>query len=145
MILLDANLLLYVHNASSKENAAATAWLQTALSGPERLCLAWETILAFLRIATTPRVFSQPLELETATAVVGEWLNLENVEILCPTQRHWEIFGQLLPKTRIRGSLIMDAHLAALAIEHGATLCTNDRDFARFPGLKVEFPLQDSV
>ena len=141
MILLDANLLLYAHNTSSREHAPTTAWLETALAA-SGICLSWETILAFLRIATTPRIFAEPLALEAAVAVIDKWLTQPNVTILSPTPRHWTIFSELLPSSRARGSLIMDAHLAALAIEHGATLCTNDRDFARFPGLKLEFPLQ---
>ena len=75
-------------------------------------------------------------------AIVSDWLSRSNVSIVSPTERHWQLLSGLFPKHRIRGSLITDAHLAALAIEHGATLCTNDRDFLRFPGLKVEFPLQ---
>ena len=141
MILLGGNLLLYAHNTSSKEHAPTTAWRDSALSA-DGVCLSWETILAFLRIATTPRIFAKPLSLETAAAVIDKWLAQPNVKILSPTPRLWSIFSELLPSNRARGSLIMDAHLAALAIEHGATLCTNDRDFARFPGLKLDFPLQ---
>jgi predicted nucleic acid-binding protein len=74
--------------------------------------------------------------------IVSNWLHRSNVLIVSPTERHWPILSGLLPKQRVRGSLIVDAHLAALAIEHGATLCTNDRDFLRFPGPKLEFPLQ---
>ena len=142
MILLDANLLLYAHDVSSQEHVPTNTWIQSTLAGAETIGFAWETILAFLRIATTPRIFSEPLELQVAVAIIQHWLTFPNVVILSPTSQHWQIFARLLPKTRVRGSLIMDAHLAALAIEHGATLCTNDRDFARFPGLKVEFPLQ---
>ena len=80
--------------------------------------------------------------MDTAVSLVSGWLSQPNVWMVGPTERHWEIFSKLLPRSRVRASLIMDAHLAALAIEHGATLCTNDRDFARFPGLKVEYPLQ---
>ncbi len=79
---------------------------------------------------------------EEAASVVTGWIALQNVILVAPTDRHWSILSELLPKSQARGPLIMDAHLAALAIEHGATLCTNDRDFLRFPGLKVEFPLQ---
>ncbi len=79
---------------------------------------------------------------EEAASVVTDWITLQNVVLVSPTEQHWDILSDLLPKSQARGSLIMDAHLAALAIEHGATLCTNDRDFLRFPGLKVEFPLQ---
>jgi uncharacterized protein len=98
--------------------------------------------LAFLRIATSRRVESAPLETDQATSVVARWISLPNVVLVSPTARHWAILSDLLTKSQARGPLIMDAHLAALAIEHGATPCTNDRDFLRFPGLKVEFPLQ---
>jgi uncharacterized protein len=74
--------------------------------------------------------------------VVHDWLAFPHVLLISPTERHWQVLSDLLPKSQARGALIMDAHLAALAIEHGATLCTHDRDFPRFPGLKVEFPLQ---
>ena len=142
MILLDANLLLYAHNTSSKEHQTTVSWLEEILAGPAPIALSWDTILAFLRVSTTARIFGEPLDLEMAKSVVSDWLSQPNVSIVGPTDRHWEIFSKLLPRSRLRGSLIMDAHLAALAIEHGATLCTNDRDFARFPGLKVEYPLQ---
>jgi toxin-antitoxin system PIN domain toxin len=142
VIIPDANLLIYAHYSGAREHAGAAAWLETVLSGPERIGLSWSTILAFLRITTTPRLFSNPYELGEAVSIVAAWLAHGNIVILNPTDRHWRILSNLLPKSRIRGSLIMDAHLAALAIEHGATLCTNDRDFARFPGLKVEYPLQ---
>jgi uncharacterized protein len=87
---------------------------------------------------------SQPIDLDVAISVMNDYLAAPYVSSLEPTPDHWQIFRQFLPQSRARGSLIMNAHLATLAIEHGATLCTNDRDFARFPGLKVEFPLQDA-
>jgi hypothetical protein len=82
------------------------------------------------------------MSVEEAAVIVSGWKLLDNVVLVSPTERHWDILNDLLQKSQARGPLIMDAHLAALAIEHGATLCTNDRDFLRFPGLKVEFPLQ---
>jgi toxin-antitoxin system PIN domain toxin len=142
VILLDVNLLLYAHNTGSREHAGAASWLRKMISGPETVALSWDTILAFLRLATTPKLFARPLELDEAISIVGVWLDRDNVVMVGPSGRHWEILKKLLANLRPRGSLIMDAHLAALAIEHGATLCTNDRDFLRFPGLKVEFPLQ---
>lgn len=142
MIVPDANLLIYAHYSGAQEHPRAASWLVKVLSGQEKVCLSWATILAFLRVTTTPRLFAKPYDLGEAVAIAGAWLTESNVIILNPTDRHWQILSGLLPKSRIRGSLIMDAHLAALAIEHGATLCTNDRDFARFPGLKVEYPLQ---
>jgi toxin-antitoxin system PIN domain toxin len=141
-MLLDVNLLLYAYDSTSKEHHRAKSWFEQILMGPETVALPWATILAFLRIATTPRIETKPLDLHEAVSIAADWLERGNVIIVHPTDRHWMILRNLLPKSRIRGSLIMDAHLAALAIEHGATLCTNDRDFARFPGLKVEYPLQ---
>lgn len=83
-----------------------------------------------------------PREVEEMLVIVDRWLSRDNVLLVTPGHRHWPILRELLPSSRARGPLIMDAHIAALAIEHGATLCTNDRDFLRFPGLKLEFPLQ---
>jgi toxin-antitoxin system PIN domain toxin len=116
--------------------------LREVLSGPETVGFSWETILGFLRLSTTPKLFARPLEFEEAVGIMGGWLARDNVVTVSPDNRHWQILSGLLPRSRSRGSYVMDAHLAALAIEHGATLCTNDRDFLRFPGLKVEFPLQ---
>jgi toxin-antitoxin system PIN domain toxin len=112
------------------------------LTGAGTVAFSWQTILGFLRLATAPKLFARPLELDEAIGIVAVWLARDNVVIVDPAERHWRILSDLLPKSQVRGPLIMDAHLAALAIEHGATLCTNDRDFLRFPGLKVEFPLQ---
>jgi uncharacterized protein len=142
VILVDVNLLLYAHDAGSQDHHRALEWLEQILSRPSIVGFSWETILAFLRITTHPRILSEPYQLEEAVEIVTGWLARSNVAILSPTEQHWSVLSKLLPKTRVRGSLIMDAHLAALAIEHGATLYTNDRDFARFPGLRVEYPLQ---
>ena len=142
MIVLDANLLIYAYDTLAKEHRRARAWLEERFSATEKVGLSWIAILAFLRIATSRRYETSPMSTEEATSVVSEWLGLANVVLVSPTERHWEILSGLFPRAQARGPLIMDAHLAALAIEHGATLCTNDRDFLRFPGLKVEFPLQ---
>lgn len=142
MILPDVNLLLYAYDAATSEHSRAREWLQRTISTYEVVGFSWHTILSFLRISTLPRMIASPYQLDEAIDIVEDWLAFSNARILSPTENHWRILKQLLPKTPVRGSLIMDAHLAALAIEHGATLCTNDRDFARFPGLKLEFPLQ---
>ncbi len=141
MILLDANLLLYAYNASFPQHERARVWLEEVLSRPEPVGISWTTILAFLRIATNPRAFEAPLSPEEAIACVDAWLGCPQVVILEPTDRHWEVLVRLLRSSRIRGPAVMDAHLAALAIEHGAVLCTTDRDFARFPGLRIYNPL----
>ena len=142
MKLVDLNLLLYAYNSAAREHRAASSWLNKLLAGHETLGLSWVIVLGFLRIATAPKILANPKDLGEAAEIVSDWLYRENVSIISPTDRHWPVLRDLLPKNRVRGSLIIDAHLAALAIEHGATLCTNDRDFLRFPGLKVEFPLQ---
>jgi uncharacterized protein len=136
MILIDANLLLYAYDSLSDQHAAARHWLMASFSKSEPIKLAWVTILAFLRIATNPRMRAQPFTSSEAIAVVEGWLNRPNVGILAPTDRHWAVLKDLIPKAQVRGALMMDAHLAALAIEHGAVLYTNDRDFSRFPGLQ---------
>lgn len=142
MILLDANLLLYAYDSAAIAYPRAQSWLERRFSGTENIGLSWVTILAFLRISTSRRYESSPMSVEEAAVIVSGWKLLDNVVLVSPTERHWDILNDLLQKSQARGPLIMDAHLAALAIEHGATLCTNDRDFLRFPGLKVEFPLQ---
>jgi len=115
--------------------------LEETLSGPMPVRLAWITILAFLRISTNPGLSGRPLRMEEASGVVDDWLRQPNVGILTPGERHWEILRGLLKTAQVRGALTSDAHLAALAIEHGATLCTCDRDFTRFPGLRVLDPI----
>jgi hypothetical protein len=142
VILVDANLLLYAYNSSSDHHQASREWLEAALSGEERIGLSWTVLLAFLRLATTPRVFQEPLSMTEASAIVSDWLARPNVAVVYPTERHWEVLSSLLAVTRTRGKDVTGAHLAALALEHGGTFCTTDRDFARFPGLKTLDPLE---
>jgi toxin-antitoxin system PIN domain toxin len=142
VILLDANLLIYAYDSEATQHRKARSWLELRFSGAENVGLSWITILAFMRITTSRRYESSPMTTEEAASIVDDWVKHPNVILTSPTEQHWRILSDLLPKSQARGPLIMDAHLAALAIEHGATLCTNDRDFMRFPGLKVEFPLQ---
>ncbi len=142
MILLDANLLLYAYNSSSEHHAAAKRWLEEVLSKPQPVRLAWITILAFLRIGTNLRAFPHPLSPTEASEIVSSWLERPMVAVLDPGERHWPILSRLLTTTQARGPLVMDAHMAALAIEHGATLCTTDQDFTRFPDLRLFNPLR---
>lgn len=141
MILLDANVLLYACDDHSPHHAAARNWLEKTLSGPEPAALSWTTILAFLRLATDPRVFRRPLPIAQAAEIIAGWLEGPRFALLDPGERHWRILRRLLLDGQASGKLVMDAHLAALAIEHGATLASADRDFARFPGLKLLNPL----
>lgn len=141
MILLDANVLLYAYDRSSPHHQPASNWLENTLSGAEHVGLAWMTLLAFVRVSTSRRVLEQPLSISEAEAIVSAWLQRPMVTLLNPGERHWEILRDVMMKGQAQGPLIMDAHLAALAIEHGATLASADRDFARFPGLKLLNPL----
>jgi toxin-antitoxin system PIN domain toxin len=141
VILIDANLLLYAYHPRAEQHAASRRWLEAMLSGPELVRFAWLTLWAFLRIATSPRVFEHPLLASEAEDVVSSWLATPVAGILDPGERHWEILRELLDEGQTTGPLVMDAALAAIALEHGATLCTTDRDFRRFPGLKWKNPL----
>jgi hypothetical protein len=143
MILVDANLLLYACHQGASQHRAAREWLEEALSGSELVRFPWLTLWAFLRIATNPRVFEQPLSASEAIAVVSSLLDQPVAAILEPADRYWEILGRLMRESQVSGPLVTDAAIAALAIEHGATLHTTDRDFARFPGLKWRNPIQD--
>jgi toxin-antitoxin system PIN domain toxin len=122
---------------------AARRWLDDRLNGPERVGLPWGALLAFLRLSASPRVLSRPLRLRDAAGVVAAWLSLPSTWVPAPTDRHLETLARLLaPETK--PDLVPDAHLAALAIEHGLLLCSTDRDFARFEGLRWTDPLGSS-
>ena len=141
MMLVDANLLLYAYDPRSAHHIASRKWLEETLSGTDLVRFAWVTLWAFLRISTNPRVFERPLTVEEATRAVGAWLAQPVAGILEPSERHWETLQELAIQAQVKGPLIMDAVIATLAIEHGATLHTTDVDFARFPGLKWRNPL----
>jgi toxin-antitoxin system PIN domain toxin len=145
LLLIDANLLVYAYHTQSAEHVASRQWLEAALSGTEPVRLAWVTIWAFLRISTNSRVFKRPLSPGEAGGAVAAWLDQPNVSVIEPAECHWDILRELVRKGQASGPLIMDAALAAIAIENGATLCTADRDFARFPGLKWINPLDQPM
>jgi toxin-antitoxin system PIN domain toxin len=142
MILIDANLLLHAYNPRAREHDASRVWLENVLSGSELVRFAWLTLWAFLRISTSPRVFERPLSVREAGDFVSSWLAQPTAGVLDPGERHWEILQALSRQGQATGSLVMDAVMAALALEHGATLYTTDRDFARFPGLRWVNPLE---
>ena len=141
MILVDANVLLYAYHSRSQHHARCRSWLEPALTGSDPIGLAWATIHAFLRIGTNPRAFEHPLSIGEASAIVTEWLQLPAVTIVDPGERHWEVLKKLLRDGQVSGPLVPDAALAALAVEHGAVLCSTDRDFTRFPRLRLLNPL----
>lgn len=141
MILIDANLLVYARVAGGPQHDAARAWLDEQLGGTVAVGLPWPSLLAFVRLVTNPRIFEQPQTVSAAWKQVEEWLDCPPVWIPSPTERHRDVLALLLSGSAARGNLVPDAHLAALAIEHGLVLYSTDGDFARFPGLKWRNPL----
>lgn len=140
MQLVDANVLLHAVNERSREHAIARNWLHEAVHGTEAVALAWTVTLAFLRISTHPAVFPRPLTLGQAANVIERWLGSPAVLTVEPTSRHLPLLRGLLDRAGTAGNLVGDAHLAALALEYGATVVTFDRDFARFEGVALHRP-----
>jgi len=140
VIVIDANVLLYAYDRSDPRHSAAARWLEKTLSGQDQIGLALMTVLAFVRITTDPRVYQHPLLASAAVGHVERWLARSNVQLIEPSDGHWTKLADLASRGQARGALVMDAHLAALTIEHGATLATTDRDFRRFPGLRTIDP-----
>ena len=141
MILVDANILIYAHVSSFKQHPPARHWLDEQLNGSTPVGLPWPSLLAFVRLVSNPRVFEHPESTLEAWQQVLAWLECENVWIPQPAERHREVLSDLLGLPGIYGNLIPDAHLAALAIEHGLMLCSTDGDFARFPDLRWLNPI----
>lgn len=139
MQLVDANVLLYAANADSPEHEAARTWLEGALSGRRSVGFAWIVLLAVIRLGTSP-IFPSPLTVDAATDLVDDWLKAPNAVVVHPTDRHLDLLRGLLAGTGAAANLTSDAHLAALALEHGAEIVTFDRDFGRFTGLKWRLP-----
>ena len=141
MILVDANLLIYASADVLPQHGRARAWLDERLNGAAPVGLPWASLLGFLRVATNPRVLERPATVVDAWRQVLAWLGCDPVWIPDPDDRHREILGRLLQAPGVHANLVPDAHLAALAIEHGLILCSTDGDFARFAGLRWENPL----
>jgi uncharacterized protein len=141
MLVVDLNLILYAINRDAEAHEPARRWWEDALGGEEIVALPWTVILGFLRISTSPRIVSNPLTIEEATSAVEDWLSQPVVRALEPTERHWPILRSLLEASGSAGNLTSDAHLAALAIEHGATLYSADHDFGRFAHLRWHNPI----
>jgi uncharacterized protein len=139
--LVDTNLLLYAVDDTSVHHGRARPWLEDVLSGTETVGFAWNALLGFVRLITNPRVFTTPLTVDEALDIVEAWLVQPNATILQPTRRHAAVLRDLLGPLGTAGNLTSDAHLAALAREHGAQICSTDGDFARFPGVELVNPL----
>lgn len=141
MIAVDANLLVYAHDASSPDHRLARDWLEAALGATARVALPWTSLLAFLRIVTNPRIYRRPQSLDRAWAQVDKWLSAEPSWIPVPGQDHQAHLGRMLSVSGLRANDVPDAHLAALCLEHGLRLATHDGGFARFPRLSWFDPL----
>ncbi len=141
MIVLDANLLIYAYDKASPLYEKSHSWLEDALSGVEIVGLPWQSIAAFLRVMTNPRLHGRQYSLGEATEIIDAWIAQSNVRILSANDDHWFHFRRMVLEGRASGPLVSDAEIAALTIEYGGVLHTTDRDFARFPGLRWVNPL----
>jgi toxin-antitoxin system PIN domain toxin len=141
VILVDANILIYAYDIDAPQHEPARNWLDSKLSGTGQVGLPWASILAFVRVVTNRRVFQFAKPVGKVWQQAREWLSCPVVWIPQPTEHHAEVLGELLSLPGMGGNLVTDAHLAALAIEHGLTLCSADTDFARFKKLRWVNPL----
>jgi uncharacterized protein len=141
VILPDVNLLLYAVDEAAPRHPLAHEWLEGVLSATEEVGFAWAVLLGFVRISTNPAVFESPLDPARAFAYVEEWLARPVAQPLSPGSGHIALMQRILEPLGVAGNLTSDAHLAALAIEHGAELCSSDSDFARFEGLRWRDPI----
>ena len=142
MKILDVNLLLYALDSRSAHHANARNFLDRVLNVDETVALPWTVIQGFLSMVTNARVFPRALTSEQALTVVDAWLARPNVVALAPGPEHWTIVRELLRESGTAGSLVSDAHLAALAIERGAELCSADAGFGRYARLKWVDPVR---
>ena len=141
MIVLDVNLLLYAYDSEALRHRASRVWLDGVFLGGELVGMPWQTVSAFLRISTNPRLSGDRFPMARAMGIVHQWMNSKQVRLLVPTERHWSLFQRMLTEGAISGPLTTEAELAALTMEYGGVLYTADRDFARFPGLQWVNPL----
>jgi len=142
MILVDTNILIYAEDRLSLRHAEAREWWDTQLSGESPVCLCWSILSSFIRICTNRQIFKKPLTVKQAITRVQSWLDQPCVRLIDPTESHWQIFQTMLTEGQANANLVGDAHLAALAVEHGCVLYSTDSDFSRFPRLKWRNPLK---
>jgi toxin-antitoxin system PIN domain toxin len=143
VILIDANILIYAFDAASPQHAAANRWIEERLNATIHVGMPWPSLLAFLRIVTNPRIMQRPATMAVARAQVRAWLACPIVWIPAPGESHGEILDGLLATHSVHGNLVMDAHIAALAIEHGLEVHSTDADFAKFANLRWVNPLAE--
>jgi len=141
MVLIDVNVLVYAHRRDSQHHTACRGWLEDCINSDEAYGISDLVLSAFLRIVTHPRIFKSPSTLEDALRFADEVRGPANCVPIVPGARHWEIFARLCREVSVKGNLVPDAYLAALAIESGSEWISTDRDYARFPGLRWRHPL----
>jgi toxin-antitoxin system PIN domain toxin len=145
VILLDTSLLIYAIDSDSVRHAQARRWLEGVLSGTQWVGLPWIVLLAFVRITTRAGILRKPLPVEAAVAFIDGWMEQPYVTLVGPGDNHWAVLRNLLLAEGTAGNLTSDAHLAALAIEHGCTVASTDHDFRRFAGVTVFNPLSNEA
>ena len=141
MKVIDLNVLLYAINSDAPQHSKIRSWWEQALNGDEQIGLAWPVLLGFVRLTTRGGILPRPLTARQALDLADEWIHHPLVTVLNPGDEHWPVLRSLLDAAGTAGNLTTDAHLAALAIEYDATLCSTDGDFARFRPLKAANPL----
>jgi toxin-antitoxin system PIN domain toxin len=141
MDLPDINVLIYAHREDSPEHGGYAAWLTGLANGSLPFALSSMTLGGFLRIVTNPRIFQPATTMDKALAFCRQLIARPNASMIQPGQRHWQIMAGLIESAGVRGAMVSDAFLAALAIEHDCELVTSDKDFARFPNLRWRHPL----
>ncbi len=142
MILPDVNVLVYAHREDTVDHRAYRDWLEAVLAGDEPFGLSDLVLSGFLRVVTHPRVFTKPSPLDVALDFATQLRDSPNCVSIQPGPRHWDIFSRLCRQAKVRGNLVADAFLAAMAIESGGQWITTDRDYSRFPGLRSHHPLE---
>lgn len=139
---IDVNILLYASDADSPMHDRAAAFLRRCVSGREVLCLAWISVISYLRMATHPTIFRRPLLHEQAARNIEALLSIPHCRVLGEDEGFWARYREVTRDVPTRGNLVPDAHLAALLSQHGIlTLFTHDRDFRKFTFLDVKDPL----
>ncbi len=141
MIIVDVNILLYAVNTRANKHKAAVQWWEDSLAQITPVGVPWMVVVGFLRLVTHPSIMTRPLSVTDAIATMSSWLEQPPVRTVVPTERHWPILSHLLTDLGTGGNITNDAHLAAMAIEHGATVCSCDSDFIRFKGVRWIDPL----
>ena len=142
MYLPDVNVLVYAHREAAEHHAACRRWLESVINGDEAYGASELVLSGFVRVVTHPKVFARPSAISEALAFADQVRDQANCVPVAPGPRHWEIFSRLCSEGRVKGNLVADAYLAALAIESGCEWVTTDRDFGRFKGLRWRSPLE---